>query len=153
MKKYTPEELAEVLRLHKLWLDGDPDGVRADFCSVKCDDEGFQAPRAALLTFARTSCHAKEKTYTCSCCGGRARKLNALTGYCPTCHYRHLADEERETRAQIVRIANEKDRATQAAKREYDRLRKENHRKSQQTGISRKHAKKAWDRRTRNVTK
>ena len=30
MKKYTPEELAEVLRLHKLWREDDPSGQRAN---------------------------------------------------------------------------------------------------------------------------
>ena len=30
MKHYTPDELAEVLRLHKLWLEDDPAGKRAD---------------------------------------------------------------------------------------------------------------------------
>ena len=29
MKRYTPEELAEVLRLHKLWLENKEGGVRA----------------------------------------------------------------------------------------------------------------------------
>ena len=30
MKRYTPEELAEVLRLHKLWLDDEEGGYMAD---------------------------------------------------------------------------------------------------------------------------
>ena len=30
MQKYTPDQLAEVLRLHKLWLEDDPAGKRAD---------------------------------------------------------------------------------------------------------------------------
>lgn len=30
MKTYTPEELQEILRKHSLWLDGDPNGERAD---------------------------------------------------------------------------------------------------------------------------
>ena len=30
MKRYTPDELAEVLRLHNLWLEDDPAGKRAD---------------------------------------------------------------------------------------------------------------------------
>ena len=129
-----------------------PDGaeVCAGVIAAEC---GVRRSAAATARYAYRLGLSLKKTYTCGCCGGRARKINARTGFCPTCHYRHLADEERVTRAQIVRLANETDRATQAAKREYDRLRKENHRKSQQTGISRKHAKKAWDRRTRNVTK
>jgi hypothetical protein len=30
MKTYTAEQIKETLRLHKLWLDGDPSGVRAN---------------------------------------------------------------------------------------------------------------------------
>jgi hypothetical protein len=30
MKTYTPVELKEILRLHKLWLNGDSKGIRAD---------------------------------------------------------------------------------------------------------------------------
>ena len=30
MKRYTPEELAEVLRLHKLWAQDEDGGIRAD---------------------------------------------------------------------------------------------------------------------------
>jgi len=31
MKKYTQEEISEVIRLHRLWLEGSSQGVRADF--------------------------------------------------------------------------------------------------------------------------
>jgi len=34
MKRYTPEELAEVLRLHKLWLDDEEEGVRANLAGA-----------------------------------------------------------------------------------------------------------------------
>lgn len=34
MKKITKAELDEILRLHKLWLDGDPLGVRADLRGI-----------------------------------------------------------------------------------------------------------------------
>jgi len=34
MKRYTPEELAEVLRLHKLWLNDKEGGERADLTSA-----------------------------------------------------------------------------------------------------------------------
>ena len=35
MKKYTQEELSEILRLHKLWIEDDPKGRRADLQSAK----------------------------------------------------------------------------------------------------------------------
>ena len=31
MKKYTQEEIHEAIRLHRLWLEGSSEGVRADF--------------------------------------------------------------------------------------------------------------------------
>jgi uncharacterized protein YjbI with pentapeptide repeats len=34
MKRYTPEELAEVLRLHKLWLDDEEGGERANLAGA-----------------------------------------------------------------------------------------------------------------------
>ena len=34
MKTYTPTETTEILRLHKLWLDNAPDGVRANLHSA-----------------------------------------------------------------------------------------------------------------------
>ena len=34
MKTYTKKELAEVLRLHKLWLEDNPKGIRADLSSA-----------------------------------------------------------------------------------------------------------------------
>ena len=34
MKRYTPDELAEVLRLHKLWWDDQEGGSRADLCDA-----------------------------------------------------------------------------------------------------------------------
>ena len=34
MKRYTPDELAEVLRRHKLWWDGQEGGSRANLCGA-----------------------------------------------------------------------------------------------------------------------
>ena len=37
MKRYTPEELAEVLRLHQLWLQNEEGGVRANLAGANLD--------------------------------------------------------------------------------------------------------------------
>lgn len=34
MKTYTQEELQEILRLHTLWLQGDPEGMRANWSNA-----------------------------------------------------------------------------------------------------------------------
>lgn len=34
MKTYTPEELQAILEKHRLWLDGDPGGERADLANA-----------------------------------------------------------------------------------------------------------------------
>ena len=34
MKRYTPEELAEIIRLHGLWRMNDPTGCRANLCDA-----------------------------------------------------------------------------------------------------------------------
>jgi uncharacterized protein YjbI with pentapeptide repeats len=51
MKKYTQEELQEILRLHELWLDNEECGVRADLsnANLTCADLSFADLRRANL--------------------------------------------------------------------------------------------------------
>jgi hypothetical protein len=42
MKTYTAEQIKETLRLHKLWLDGDPSGVRANLRDANMQNANLQ---------------------------------------------------------------------------------------------------------------
>ena len=46
MERYTPEQITEVLRLHKLWLDDEEGGVRANL--VRANLDGANLVRANL---------------------------------------------------------------------------------------------------------
>ena len=50
MKKYSKEELAEILRKHKLWLQEDPEGECAD---LRCADLSRAQLSGAQLNYAR----------------------------------------------------------------------------------------------------
>ena len=52
MKTYTKKELAEVLRLHKLWLEDNPKGIRADLSSADLRSADL---RSADLSLANLS--------------------------------------------------------------------------------------------------
>jgi hypothetical protein len=41
MRKYTQEELNNILKLHKMWLNGDSNGVRANFSDTDCSGVNF----------------------------------------------------------------------------------------------------------------
>lgn len=61
MKKYTKEQLIDLLYKHKLWLDGDKDGIRlllvdadltgADFCGANLKLANFSGSRLRAANF------------------------------------------------------------------------------------------------------
>jgi hypothetical protein len=57
MKTYTKDELNEILRLHKLWLENDITGVRADLSSANLRSANLRYAnlRSAVLRYADLS--------------------------------------------------------------------------------------------------
>ena len=52
MKRYTPEELAEVLRLHKLWLDDEEGGERANLAGAALTRANLAEANLAVANLA-----------------------------------------------------------------------------------------------------
>jgi hypothetical protein len=81
METYTKQELDEILRLHKLWLENNKDGVRADLRSANLSWADLRSAnlRSADLSSANLSWAKTDKRYIqISCIGSR----KDITTYC-----------------------------------------------------------------------
>ena len=86
MKTYTKKELAEVLRLHKLWLEDNPKGIRANlrWADLSLADLSWADLRSADLrwadlSWANLSLAKTDKRYIQIACIGSRKDM---TTYC-----------------------------------------------------------------------
>ena len=69
MKRYTPEELAEVLNLHGKWWRDEEGGIRADLCGTDlCGTDGINIIQVGPIGSRRTTTYwIDEDRVVCGC--------------------------------------------------------------------------------------